>query len=111
METTQTKTKIETAAATTGTNTKTTNTTETIKNHFCCEKKGFCRKGIIFILAGFIALGAATGHILWDYDLPKLCGKILLGTGLAGLGIGLLVAGFFLLHIYKRYDEHYLNNL
>jgi hypothetical protein len=74
-----------------------------MKKYYRLVKKCFCRKGIIFILAGFTLSGVAAGLCILSINC--------LGTGLAGLGIGLLVAGFFLLHIYKRHDEHYLNNL
>jgi hypothetical protein len=99
---------------TTGAARTNTQTTKTIEKHFCYEKKHFHWTGILFILGGFIALGYATGEIISWYLRPlrcRACEDISCSTFWAGLGIGLLVAGFFLLHIYKRHDEHYLNNL
>jgi hypothetical protein len=109
MKTTETIRTTETTE-TTGTTETNTKTTKTIEKHFFYTKMGiYFLGGIPSILGGFIALGIATGVILWIAN-SSICWKILLGTGLAGLGVGLLVAGFFLLGMYRRHDEHFLNN-
>jgi hypothetical protein len=79
--------------------------TKTSKKHFFYEK----RLTLGIPIAGFATLGYATGEII-----HSLCAsKDILSwmTGLAGVGIGLLVAGAVLLSTYKRHDKHYLSNL
>jgi hypothetical protein len=88
----------------TNTTTTITEKTKTTERPFLCEERCFCRGGILLVVIGFTLLGGATGKII-DKDISCYA------TWLAGLGVGLLVAGFLLLGIYRRHDEHYLNNL